>query len=365
MTADAVDAVLAAPQTLEVLPDPVVIVDPGGVVVAANSLAVRLVGRDPTGTAAAGSLRMADEAGTDWWKAERPTKADARLLPRIPERDLVLSTDAESRPVILTGRRVPRSDGVWLVLSLRRADRRRRLDAGRSDLVATVSHELRSPLTAVKGFTKTLLVKWDRFTDEQKRHMLTTVNADADRVTRLLGELLDVSRIDAGRLQLRRRMLAVRPVADRVAGRFAAGEPSVQLHVAVPADLPEVYADEDKMEQVLTNLVENAVKYGAGKIGVHAVAGPDVVRVSVTDEGGAIAAEHLPHLFAKFYRRAGERHTGTGLGLYISKGIVEAHGGRLWAESAPDRGTLFHVELPRGGLELAGITPADHRDERP
>lgn len=353
-------ATLADEATLDLLPDPIFVVGPGGQVAAVNDLARRLLGRDPVGEHAPTALVLRDEAGNDWWETDRPLERDPGVHQRIPERDLWLY-GAPPRPVTLTGACHRADDGVALVLCLRRAERRQRLDAARSDLVATVSHELRSPLTAVKGFTKTLLAKWDRFPDEQKQQMLMTVNADADRVTRLLTELLDVSRIDAGRLKLRRAVVDLSQIAHRVVERVtaetadasASGRRDAEIVVHDPGDLPAAFADEDKLEQVLINLVENAVKYGAGRIEVALGADDEELSVVVTDEGGAIAREHLDHIFTKFYRQSGERRTGTGLGLYISKGIVEAHGGRIWAESDAECGTRFHVRLPRRALEAA------------
>jgi signal transduction histidine kinase len=356
----------------DLLPDPTVVVDGEGAIAHCTPLAARLLGEEPAalvGRPAAEAIRLSDEAGLDWWECNRPLDADPHLVPRIAEADVKLLTgEGRVRPIVLTGARHG-GDGRTevLVLSLRRGERRRRLDAARSDLVSTVSHELRSPLTSVKGFTKTLLVKWDRFTDEQKKQMLATVNEDADRVTRLLGELLDVSRIDAGRLQLRRQMVALGDIADRVVERAGtAFEATDRLAADVP-EVPRLYADPDKLEQVLTNLVENGLKYGAGTVVVSAAEEERVVRVTVADEGGGIERANLTHIFTKFFRRPGERRTGTGLGLYISKGIVEAHGGRIWAESPEGEGARFHFTLPKGGLELAGVPhalPADPEGDR-
>ncbi len=349
------------PATLDLLPDPTVVVGADGTVRSANDLACRLAGlarADLEGRPAAEVLPLADEVATDWWACVAPLSGDARLIPRLAEADLRLRTRAgRDRPVTVTAARTPGPDGqvALLVLSLRRADRRARRDANRSELVSTVSHELRSPLTSVRGFTKTLLDKWDRFTDAQKRQMLATVNEDADRVTRLLGELLDVSRIDAGQLRLRRQMVAVPQVVDKVLQRFSLADEERPLRSVVPPDLTRLYADPDKVEQVFTNLVENAMQYGTGRVEVRATELEDAVEFCVADEGDGIPVGQMPYLFAKFSRRAGERRSGTGLGLYISKGIVEAHGGRIWAADADGEGTRFLFTLPKGGLELAGI----------
>lgn len=353
-------------QAFERLPDATVVVDPTGIIRSVNALAARLVHSQRSaleGRPAAEALPLSDEAGVDWWAHARPLEVDPRLLPRIAERDLLLRTaSGMSRRVALTGNRVRDADGrlAQLVLSLRRAERRARMDDARSELISTVSHELRSPLTSVKGFTRTLLAKWDRFDDATKRQMLVTVNEDADRVTRLLGELLDVSRIDAGRLPLRRQMIAVPAVVAPLIQRLRLEHPEQPIAVGYPADLPELYADPDRIAQVFANLLENAVKYGAGTVRVGASVEPDEVRFSVEDEGGTIPQLHLRHIFTKFYQRQGQRQSGSGLGLYICHGIVAAHGGRIWAASSPEQGTRFTFSLPRGGLELAGVTrPAE------
>lgn len=348
-------------QGLELLPDPVVIVGADHRVQDCNTMALRLLARsrgEVVDHPAEEAVPLTDEAGVDWWAATRPFAVDPRLVARIAETDLQCqAADGRSRPVVMTGAVHAGEDGTVsrLVLVLRRGERRRRLDAARSELVSTVSHELRSPLTSVKGFTKTLLAKWDRFSDEQKKQMLETVNEDADRVTRLLGELLDVSRIDAGRLQLRRQMIDMGEVIHRVVDRAAVAAGDDKVIADLPA-LPRLYADPDKLAQVLSNLVENGLKYGAGTVRISAEVVDDSVRFTVSDEGNGIEPDHLAHVFTKFFRRPGERRTGTGLGLYISKGIVESHGGRMWAESAPNQGARFHFTLPQGGLELAGVS---------
>jgi len=328
-------------------------------------MAARLLEADPAdvvGQPAADVVKLTDDTGADWWACTKPLEGDVLLIPRIPVRHLTLTTmRGRPRPVTISASRVAVEGGhtpTHLFLVLRRGEAQQRLDAARSDLVSTVSHEIRSPLTSVKGFTKTLLAKWDRFTDEQKQQMLATVNEDADRVTRLLGELLDVSRIDAGRLQLRRQMVDVAAIAERLAERFSVAHDDASVTAAMPDDMPKLYADPDKVEQVLTNLVENGLKYGGGQITITATVDDDMCHFVVSDRGPGVPTEYLAAIFTKFFRRSGERRTGTGLGLYISKGIIEAHGGRIWAESPPEGGAAFHFRLPRGGLELAGVEVA-------
>ncbi|HUG85082.1 MAG TPA: ATP-binding protein [Euzebya sp.] len=346
---------------LELLADPALAVAADGTITYANPQACRLLGEaldQLIGSAAEKKLRLRAADGGDWWQFADPLRADARHLPRIAEQELTLQVGGTARAVALTGARVPNAEGGTdgLVLTLRRAEARRRRDAARSDLVSTVSHELRSPLTSVKGFTKTLLAKWDRFTDDQKKQMLATVNEDADRVTRLLGELLAVSRIDAGRLQLKRQMVSLDVLIPRVVDRVQAGRVGPRRTIAVTiGEVPDLYADPDKLEQVLSNLLENAIKYTLGPITVAADEEDDHVTVSITDVGEGIEPENQAAIFTKFFRRPGEKRQGTGLGLYITKGLVEAHGGEIWVTSESGAGSVFSFTVPKGGLELAGI----------
>jgi len=199
----------------------------------------------------------------------------------------------------------------------------------------------------VKGYTSLLLNRWDRLQDDQKKMMLEQVNHDADRVTRLITELLDISRLELGRLVLRRQMVDVPKVAAQVVEKVAMDQPALEAAIDVAVDLPRVYADPDKVEQVITNLVENACKYGSPtglRIAMSLAEGALVV--SVADQGEGIPAADLPQVFRKFFRRDLAKPTGTGLGLWISRGLVESHGGRLTASSTVGQGSTFSFTLP-------------------
>jgi PAS domain S-box-containing protein len=347
---------------LESLPDAVVVVDAEGRVAYANRAAERLAraGRDElAGRPLDDAVPLRDGAGNPWWVCTERL----RRLPGVrgvPARELALDPgDGPPTPVDLTATFLRDGDGrvVQAVCVLRDASTRHRVDSQRGELISTLSHELRSPLTSVKGFTSTLLHRWERFSDDQKKEMLATVNMDADRVTRLIRELLDVSRIDAGKLELRRKEFDLPAMAAGILGRFELQHDRHTFQVSFPDGFPRVYADPDKVEQVLTNLVENAVKYSeGGTVTVTGTSTDHSVEVAVGDEGVGIPADQLPLIFTKFYRRAGQgAPSGTGLGLFIARGLVEAHGGRIWADSAPGRGTELRFRLPRVGLELAGI----------
>jgi signal transduction histidine kinase len=253
------------------------------------------------------------------------------------------------REVLATGAFVRGEDHQLkrFVVCLRDNRARERNERSRADLVSTVAHELRSPLTSVKGFTATLLAKWDRFNDDQKKVMLETVNADADRVTRLLTELLDVSRIDAGRLEVRKQVIDLEASARKaVAGRVAAGESEDRFVVRRSGPLPELWADPDKVDQVISNLVENALRHGEGTVTISLGPAEDGAEVVVEDEGQGIPPDTAARVFTRFWR--GNRARGTGLGLYIVKGLVEAHGGSVDVSQADSGGARFRFVLPVG-----------------
>jgi len=337
---------------LDDLPDAVVVAGHDGRVTYANHATERLA-RVPAdelvGRPLDEALPLRDGAGNAWWACS----ARLRRLPgvrRIPVRELHLVLGGRVVPVEMAATllRDPRGELTEALFVLRDDSARRRGDVTRAELISTLAHELRSPLTSVKGFTSTLLHRWERFGDDQKRFMLATVNADADRVTRLINELLDVSRIEAGRLELRRRPVEVPRVAADVVERFKLEPDGHTFEISFPDGFPEVYADADKVAQVLTNLVENAVKYSdGGTVTISGRTADGAVEVAVRDQGAGIPADQIPLIFTKFYRRGGRlAPSGTGLGLYIARGLVEAHGGRISVESEVGQGTEVRFRLP-------------------
>src|SRR5690349_23925369 len=353
------------------LPDGLVVADDAGRVVVYNRAAVRLTGvaaSDAIGKYVFDVLPFRDDDGRDWWMFVDPYHGLATRT-RHPERSLFLADGpaggyGSSNPrggievLVSVGYvRDGRSGSVRrLVITLRGAQQRARLERSRAELVSTVAHELRAPLTSVKGFTATLLAKWSRFTDDQKKVMLETVNADADRVTRLITELLDVSRIESGRMEVHRQLVNVPERVEKiVAGRVAAGDPADRYRVVIADRLPETWLDADKVDQILGNLIENAVRHGAGTVtvvvepqqdaGARAVwPGGEGIAVSVRDEGDGVAPELVPRIFRQFWRA--KRRGGAGLGLYIVKGLVEAHGGTITVQCAPEGGAEFRFTMP-------------------
>jgi PAS domain S-box-containing protein len=275
-----------------------------------------------------------------------------RISKAIPEQEVLVKTKSGRQQwigVTTALDHAENGDVVQSILVARDISKRKMVDLAKSEVISAVSHELRSPLSSVKGFTQTLLHKWDRFDDETKKHLLTTINTDADRVTRLINELLDISRLEAGRLQLRKKRVDLKEVAEGVLQRLQARSETHKLKMHFEEEFPKVFADPDKIEQVLTNLVENAVKYtDEGDVTVSGSFDNGSVTVAVSDQGEGIPKDQRIQVFGKFFRR-GERAgnpTGTGLGLYISKGLVEAHGGKIWVEEAPAGGAVFRFTLP-------------------
>ncbi len=272
---------------------------------------------------------------------------------------LVILRRADGRDVrtLATGTylRDPGGRLTGALISLRDPARREDQAAMGMEIVSTVSHELRSPLASVKGYTSLLLNRWDRVDDEQKRMMLEQVNHDADRVTRLITELLDISRLETGRLMLRRQWLDLTAHIPAIVDKVRLEYPDLDARLDLAAECPPVWADADKVEQVLTNLLENACKY-ASPLGLRVQTSNDdqEVAISVTDHGAGIPSQDLPKVFTKFFRRSEGKPTGSGLGLWISRGLVEAHGGQLVATSTLGQGSSFRFTLPRADrTELA------------
>jgi signal transduction histidine kinase len=235
-----------------------------------------------------------------------------------------------------------------VVVSVRNARIRNQADRERSDLVATVAHELRSPLTGIKGFTSTLLTKWDKFSEEQRQLMLETVDSDADRLSRLITELLDAARIDAGRLTLKRGPVKLDEVVRHVLTNVSGGATD-PFEVTIKDDLDLIWGDSDRIHQVVTNLVENAMRHGFGlrEVVVQNTQAPGFVggvSLQIHDNGPGIPEEMRQRVFSRFWR-AGPG-AGSGLGMYIVRGIVEEHGGAIDIQDAEGGGAQIRVWFP-------------------
>jgi signal transduction histidine kinase len=235
-----------------------------------------------------------------------------------------------------------------VVVGVRNARIRNQADRERSDLVATVAHELRSPLTGIKGFTSTLLTKWDKFSEGQRQLMLETVDSDADRLSRLITELLDAARIDAGRLTLKRGPVRLDDVVRHVLTNVSGGSAD-PFGVTIKDDVDLIWGDSDRIHQVVTNLVENALRHGFGlrEVVVQNTRDPAFVggvSLQIHDNGPGIPEEMRQRVFSRFWRSG--PGAGSGLGMYIVRGIVEEHGGAIDIQDAEGGGAQIRVWFP-------------------
>lgn len=243
-----------------------------------------------------------------------------------------------------------------VIAAVRDVSRQKELERLRSEFVSTVSHEFRTPLALIKGYIATLLRQDLALSEETRQRFLRNVDEAADRLTRLIDELLTLSRIEAGRLELNLQPLDLKELVTGVLDRLHLEAGHGQLVAQLPLQKLVVQADSDKIERVLLNLLSNAIKFspegGTVTVEVQPTEDPPGVLVSVTDQGSGIPPEHLDHIFDKFYRAGDElvrKANGVGLGLYICKSIVEQHGGRIWVESTPGEGSTFRFTLPQAG----------------
>jgi signal transduction histidine kinase len=247
---------------------------------------------------------------------------------------------------------------LGLGILIRDITREKEVDEMKSQLLSTVSHELRTPLASIKGFATTLLrddVEWD---DASRREFLAIIDEESDRLTELIGNLLDMSRIEAGTLRVEVEPTDLRPIVLDTAAEFRVMTHIHDIETNLPSSLPPVMADPRRARQVLRNLVENAVKYSpdGGLIVLTVRARADDVQISVADQGIGIEEQQLPHIFDRFYQvdSASTRKVGgSGLGLSICKAIVEAHHSSLWVESQPGVGSTFYFTLPLARSETS------------
>ena len=331
-------------------PDGVIIAGPDGVVEYVNPRIVvmaKAVGDEMIGMHLADAVPFDDLSGNTWYDVVRPYDGLA-IRNRISESSWYSPRGSEYLVTASLVRDRPAGKVERVIVSVRNARIRNQRDRERSDMVATAAHELRSPLTGIKGFTSTLLTKWEKFSEDQRRLMLETVDADADRLTRLIGELLDAARIDAGRLTLRQGPVRMDELTTRVLASVSAAS-GEQYSLDVDPDLHLIWGDADRISQVVTNLVENANRHGLGLSGItlhneHDGHDVDGVMISVQDAGPGIPEEARQRVFSRFWRSG--PGAGSGLGMYIVRGIVEEHGGRIRIVDSPQGGANVRVWLP-------------------
>ncbi len=232
-------------------------------------------------------------------------------------------------------------------------ERLQELDRLKSDFVANVSHELRTPLTAIKGAIDLLLREVAGPLNEKQTHYLARVRSNTHRLAGLINDVLDLSRIEEGKIDLQAERVSLVGLVHEVVETLKplATEKEIVIRATIPESSSLVWADRDKLTQVLTNLIGNAVKFipTAGRVTVSGIIDGEWVRVSVADNGPGIPLEEKDRVFEKFYQVAeagGTKPKGTGLGLAISKALIELHGGKIWVESGLSLGSTFHFTLP-------------------
>ncbi len=344
--------------------DGVLLTDPNGRVTAMNHALEQLGGwteAQVQGMPYAEVMPVEDEHGRRIPPEARPlAKALATGEPASDQGygvDLV-TRDGGRVPVAVSSAPIldPRGEVMGGVDVVRDVSREREIDEVKSALISTVSHELRTPLTLIHGFAELLVLR--DMPVERRRAAAEEILEASRRLARLIDDLLSVSRMESGRLVLDPRPLDVAGLVERTLSPFRAMAARHTIHSEISGGLPVIWGDPDKVEQILTNLVGNAIKYSpaGGEVVVSVSCADDEVRVSVRDQGIGMSPRDMGQLFEKFYRvdrdevrRAG----GTGLGLYITKRLVEMHGGHIWAESWPGEGSEFSFTLPGSG-ELAG-----------
>ncbi len=250
------------------------------------------------------------------------------------------------RPGVLPG--APRLRNIFV--TVRDITHFRTADQIKATFISIVSHELKTPVALIKGYASTLRrddARWDKHIIQDS---LAVIEDEADRLTKMIEDLLDASRLQAGGLSINRQDVALPALAQRLAERFRTQTSRHTLVVDFPEKFPVILADETRIEQVLSNLISNAIKYAPkGEIRLSGQVRPEQVIVCVSDNGPGIDARDMPHIFDRFYRAdtAVKKTKGAGLGLFLARAIVEAHGGRIWIDPQPGTGARICFSLPR------------------
>ena len=332
---------------LDQMTDGVLIADAEGRVQLSNPAARRLFGvRDATGRTITEVMRY-HQFVEAWRRCQETHEMQSESL-EVPAQRRFLHL------IVVPDRHA--SGSLLLVQDLTRV---RQLETVRRDFVSNISHELRTPLASLKALTETL--QGGALADQEAGPwFLERINAEVDALTQMAQELLDLSRIESGQVQLELAVLPPRVLLESAAERMRmqAERAELNLRVDCSEQVPDVRADQGRLEQVLVNLIHNAVKFTrpGGEVVLLAetataengeAAAPPMVRFAVRDSGIGIPADDLPRIFERFYRVDRSRTGGgTGLGLSIARHIVEAHGGRIWAESVEGRGSTFYFTIP-------------------
>jgi signal transduction histidine kinase len=286
-------------------------------------------------------------------------QAEAGGWPLTPNATLYVEGDLQrssrvSLPVGITYAPLISEEGNLLniIATVRDITRFREAEEIKSTFISVISHELKTPVALIKGYVGTLRredANWDR---EIVKDSLAVIEEEADRLTGLIENLLDASRLQAGGLSISPADVDLKLIASRIATRSQTQSSIHNILVDFPDNFPIVNGDETRLEQVLSNLVSNAIKYSpqGGEIRISAQVRPTHVIICVSDQGSGVAPEDIPHIFDRFYRSSIAKRTtkGAGLGLYLARAVIEAHGGRIWVDPQPGTGARICFSIPRG-----------------
>jgi signal transduction histidine kinase len=248
-----------------------------------------------------------------------------------------------------------------LVTRLSRLEAERQLERLQDDFVATVSHELRTPLGFIKGYATTLLREDTTWDDETRKEFLTIIDEESDRLKELIDNLLDSSRLQSGTLRMEFQPLRLDTMIKDLTLRARTLDDTMDIVLDLDDTEPKVQADPTRLAQVFENLISNAKKYAPGTtVTITLTTQDNMAHISFSDNGPGIPALHLPNIFTRFYRVPDQSRSvrGTGLGLFICRRIIKAHGGEITAASTPGEGTTFHIDLPLG--DKATQDPVQH-----
>ena len=242
---------------------------------------------------------------------------------------------------------------VNIIANVRDITRFREAEEMKSTFISVISHELKTPVALIKGYAGTLRREDAHWDEETVRESVAVIEEEADRLTQLIDNLLDASRLQAGQMELNRGDVRLDRLAERIVTKLQPQAEGHTLELSFPGTFPPIRADEERLTQVLTNLISNAVKYSpeGGRILISGRYDHEQVYIAVTDEGIGIPAGEQERIFDRFYRvdsALTRRTQGAGLGLYLVKSVIDAHGGRIWVSSSPGKGSTFVFTLPRG-----------------
>ncbi len=361
------DAIIAS------IPDGILIYDREGDIVRANPGAARLLRYTPEVMARPLSERVAllrvETAERRPVRFEQLPNVRA-LRGEVVEGEVFVVTVPDGATIWVSASAAPMrsAEGEILgaVLALRDITPLHEAQEEREDLLRAVSHDLRNPLSAVLGQAQLLERRLEKAGLEAERRSTQSIIAAAERMNTMIQDLVDAARAEAGQIRLERRPVDLRASALALKERLATGLETGRIDIEIPEDLPRVWADPGRLDRILGNLWSNALKYSTAgtRVTVSARAEDGWVVTSVTDRGPGIPPDELPRLFERYFRGAlgRERGEGVGLGLYITRRLVEAHGGRIWVESQVGVGSTFSFSLPVAREQQVLRSTQEHRE---